>query len=244
MKNFIKKFFRFKNLETCVTNLILLVLVLGVFFLAFAGNIKSVYLSENNINAIYLGNTKNNNVSLMINVYWGTEYIKPILDVLKEENVKATFFVGGTWANSNSEVLKEIYTNGHEIANHGYYHKDHKYLSQSRNQEEIYITHKLVKSLIDYDMSLFAPPSGSYNEQTLEVANNLGYKTIMWSKDTIDWRDKDANLVFERATKNAKNGYLILMHPTSHTLKALKDIISFYKTNGFNLTTVSETISE
>ncbi len=229
------------NFEMHITNLILLVIVVGMFFLAFTGNIKSVF-KTNSLEAIYRGNTKNNNVSLMINVYWGTEYIEPILEVLEQENVKVTFFVGGTWVSSNTQLLKNIYSKGHEIANHGYYHKDHKLLSNERNQEEIYITHKLVKELIGVDMNLFAPPSGSYNQATLQIASNLGYQTIMWSKDTIDWRDKDSEICYSRAIKNAKNGDLILMHPTEHTLKALPNIIKYYKENGFNLTTVSENI--
>lgn len=232
-----------KSLETAMTNAILLTLIVGMFFLAFTGSVKSVFSNKNNIEAIYKGNSEKNNVCLMINVYWGTGYIKPMLEILKNENVKTTFFVGGTWANSNSEVLQQIFDDGHEIANHGYYHKDHKYLSYERNQEEIYITHKLIKELIGVEMNLFAPPSGSYNSQTLSIASSLGYKTIMWTKDTIDWRDKDSNLIFNRATKNAKNGDLILMHPTQNTLEALSNIIKFYKDNGFNLTTVSETIS-
>ena len=215
-----------------------------MFFLAFTGSVKSVFSNKSEVQAYYSGNTQKNNVSLMNNVYLGTDYIEPMLEVLKNENVNTTFFVGGTWASSNSEVLKKIFDDGHEIANHGYYHKDHKYLSDERNQEEIYITHKLVKELIGVDMTLFAPPSGSYNTQTLLIASNLGYKTIMWTKDTIDWRDKDSNLAFTRATKNAKNGDLILMHPTAHTLEALPQIIKFYKENGFNLTTVSEAIAE
>lgn len=239
------KRFRFKkSLEAYITNTILITLIVGMFFLAFTGSVKSVFLNKNNIEAIYMGNSEKNNVSLMINVYWGTEFVEPMLEVLKNENVKATFFVGGTWASKNVEILKKIVEDGHEIANHGYYHKDHKYLSDERNQEEIYITHKLIKELVDVEMNLFAPPSGSYNTKTLEIANNLGYKTIMWTKDTIDWRDKDCELTISRATKNPKNGDLILMHPTEHTLKALPEIIKFYKEKGFNLTTVSETIAD
>ena len=230
------------SLEMYVTNLIIITLVIGMFFLAFTSNIKSVF-KANGVNAIYRGSSENNNISLMINVYWGTEFIEPMLKVLKDEDVKATFFVGGCWVAKNSDILEKIYNDGHEIGNHGYYHKDHKYLSLERNQEEIYINHKLVKEIINIDMTLFAPPSGSYNNNTLSIANNLGYKTIMWSKDTIDWRDKDSELVYSRATKNAKPGELILMHPTEHTLKALPNIIKYYKDNNFNLVTVSENIN-
>ena len=87
------------------------------------------------------------------------------------------------------------------------------------------------------------PPSGSYGLQTLEAAEFLGYTTIMWSKDTIDWRDKDSNLIYKRATKNMQNGDIILMHPTECTKLALSDIILEYQKNGFSLVTVSQNIA-
>lgn len=190
----------------------------------------------------YNGNKQNNNISLMINVYWGTEYLESMLSSLKAENVKTTFFVGGCWVAKNNENLIKILSDGHEIANHGYNHKDHSKLSAKQNKEEIYACGELVEALTGVKMNLFAPPSGSFNNTTLTVASSLGYKTIMWSKDTIDWRDKDENLIFSRATKNAENGDLILMHPTEKTAAALPKIIKTLKEKGFNLTTVSENI--
>ena len=70
-------------------------------------------------------------------------------------------------------------------------------------------------------MNLFAPPSGSFNKSTLDACKELGYSVIMWSKDTIDWRDKDANLIYTRATNNISGGDFILAHPTEYTLKSL-----------------------
>jgi peptidoglycan/xylan/chitin deacetylase (PgdA/CDA1 family) len=223
------------------SNFVIVLIIISVFLVTTTLDSTSLASGEG-YSAIYRGDPNNNNVSLMINVYWGTEFLEPMLEVLEQEGVKVTFFVGGTWASSNSEILQNIYNAGHEIANHGYYHKDHTRISKERNREEIYITHELVKALINYEMDLFAPPSGAFNATTLEVAEELAYKTIMWSKDTIDWRDKNSDLVFNRATKNPQNGDLILMHPTQHTLNALLNIINFYKENNFNLTTVSNTI--
>lgn len=194
--------------------------------------------------AIYSGNANNKNVSLMINVYWGTEYIEPMLEILKEENVQATFFVGGQWVSKNNDLLTKITAYGNELGNHGYFHKEHSKLNEIQNQDEIFANHQLVKEITGIDMTLFAPPSGDYNDLTLEVAGNLGYKTIMWSKDTIDWRDKDSTLIYQRTTKNPKNGDLILMHPTEKTLASLRDIISFYKSEGFNIVTVSKNIAD
>jgi len=166
-----------------------------------------------------------------------------MLKALADEKVHVTFFAGGSWAAANDPYVIKIRDAGHEIGSHGYYHKDHKLISETRNKEEIFITHKLIESIAGVSMTLFAPPSGSFGKTTVRVASNLGYKTIMWSKDTIDWRDKDAELVYSRATKNLKNGDFILMHPTAHTLEALPRIIKTIKEQGFKIATVSETIA-
>ena len=91
-------------------------------------------------------------------------------------------------------------------------------------------------------MNLFAPPSGAYNSTTIDVADELGYKTIMWSKDTIDWRDKDTDIIFQRATNNVTGGDLILMHPTEATLEALPKILDYYRSNNLTVCTVSQNI--
>jgi len=180
----------------------------------------------------------------MINVYWGTEYLDDILKILKDNGIKTTFFIGGTWASKENDILKKIIADGHEIGNHGYYHKEHEHLSYERNREEIEICHKLVASITGVEMNLFAPPGGSFSQTTLSVAQSLGYKTIMWSRDTIDWRDKDANLIYERATKDLKGGDLVLMHPTKCTLEALPSIINYITAHNLSATTVSECIAE
>jgi peptidoglycan/xylan/chitin deacetylase (PgdA/CDA1 family) len=194
------------------------------------------------ITAIYNGNRQNPNVSLMFNVYENTKVVEEILIVLKEHNVKATFFVGGCWADDNGDTLNKIIADGNEIANHGYFHKDHKKLSYDKNYEEISLTGVIVKALCGTQPTLFAPPSGSFSENTLRAADSLGYKVIMWSKDTIDWRDKDADLVYKRATKNVTNGDLILMHPKEHTLLALPKILEYYNSIGLKVVTVSENL--
>ena len=190
----------------------------------------------------YNGDTTKNDVTLMINVYWGTEYLDDMLEILNNYNVKTTFFIGGTWAVLNEDYLTKIYESGHELANHGYHHKDHDKLDEAGNLNEISTTHKIVKELTGVEMDLFAPPSGAYDSLTVTCAEQLGYHTIMWTRDTIDWRDHDSNLIYSRAVKNAKGGDLILMHPTEATVEALPRIIEFFQANNFNLTTVSENI--
>lgn len=189
---------------------------------------------------IYAGNETTNKVALMINVYWGTEFIDDILETLDEYNAKATFFVGTTWVEDYPAILRKIYDSGHEIGNHGSHHKEHGSLGYKVNYQEIDDCTTAVLRVTSKQMTLFAPPGGSYNSDTVKAAKDLGYKIILWTKDTIDWRDKDSNLVFNRATDGVVGGDLILAHPTSHTVKALPLILEYYKLNGLNATTVSD----
>ena len=162
-----------------------------------------------------------------------------MLEVVNKYNVKTTFFVGGQWVEKEPEMLSKIVSSGHEIANHGYFHKDQEYLDYNQNYQEIKVNHELVKTMTGVTMNLFAPPSGSFNKSTIKACFDLGYQTIMWTKDTIDWRDKDANLIYSRATNKLKGGDLILAHPTQSTLSALPLILEYFKLNNFEATTVS-----
>ena len=223
-----------------ITNSIIGAILISLIVVAipFTTQVKT----STNPNVIYNGNTAENKVCFMVNVYWGNEYIEDMLDVFDLYNVKTTFFVGGSWFAKNVDLAKEIYSRGHEIGNHGYNHKDHDKLTYQQNYDEIYKTHLLVSANLGIEMNLFAPPSGAFNDTTIDVATKLNYKTIMWSHDTIDWRDKNTDLIIKRATKNLSNGDLILMHPTKNTLDALSSILAYAENNGFTPTTVSQVI--
>lgn len=192
--------------------------------------------------AVYRGSADNPYVSLMFNVYWGTEYIDGILEVLDAYDVKTTFFIGGSWAAKNNSAVKKIAAAGHEIGSHGYNHKDAEQLSYERNLDEMVPAEKLLEELTGQQISLFAPPSGSVGDAMFTAAEELGYSVIMWSRDTVDWRDKNPDLVFTRATSDIRNGELILMHPTAHTLEALPRILDSYTSSGFKTVPVGVNI--
>jgi probable sporulation protein (polysaccharide deacetylase family) len=232
---------RLKLFRNVFANLLIAVMLIVLMGVSYFGGVLNVF-SSGDYTVYYHGLLENKSVSLMINVYWGDEYLEPMLDILKEHEVKTTFFVGGMWASKNNEMLKRMIEDGHELGNHGFYHKDHKTLSLEKNQEEIYNTHQLIKSITGVEMKLFAPPSGAFSQTTLNVAKNLGYHTVMWTKDTIDWKEKNSQVIFNRAVKNASGGDLILMHPTEATLATLEKIIEYFKDKSLNLTTVSKNI--
>jgi len=230
-----------KTLITLVTNLCLTIMVSVVFLLGFTGeSVVSIYGGKTS--AIYRGNVNEKRISLMFNVYENTENVNAIIDILEGYGVHATFFVGGCWADDNEETLKRIVSSGNEMANHGYFHKDHKNLSYEGNIKEIKNTNVIVESLSGVAPKLFAPPSGSYSDVTLSAAADLGMPVIMWTKDTIDWRDKDEEKLFSRATKNLSGGDLILMHPKDQSVRVLPRIIEYAMSGGFAVVTVSENL--
>ncbi len=231
--------FRKYIVNLCILGLVVIIGFAVAFGITLSKGSQQASTSQG---AIYQGDTSSNKISLMINVYWGTEYIGDMLDTLDEKGVKATFFVGGVWAADNQELLVSMVERGHEIANHAYSHKDHDKMTAESCKKEISTTHNLVKSITGVEMNLFAPPSGAYNSQTVECAKELGYKTIMWTRDTIDWRDQNTDLIYNRAIDKAKGGDLILMHPTECTRDALGKIIDTLQSQGFELVTVSDNL--
>lgn len=224
-----------------VANVVLVTIILLVTLVVFGGGVTSVF-NKNGYEPIYRGNGENC-VSLMINVYWGNEYIEEMLQILAKHDVKCTFFVGGSWVAKYPELLQAIVDGGHEVGNHGYYHKQHSKLTYQQNCDEITVCNQVVFSQIGITPTLFMPPSGDFGDQTVEASKDCGMKMIMWSRDTIDWRDKDESVIFERCTKNIRSGELILMHPTLCTKNVLERVITNLKGNGFSLVTVGQNIS-
>ncbi len=191
----------------------------------------------------YKGNVDKKVVAFACNVDWGNEYIEPMLKVFKDNNIKISFFVTGKWAEKNPEMLKIIFENGHEIGNHGYNHIDYDKLSYEQNTEEISKTHIIIKNVLNYESKLFAPPSGAYNDNTIRAAKDLDYDIIMWSIDTIDWRDDSyKDIIIKRVTDKIHNSAIVLMHPTEETLKALPEIILHLNNNGYKIGKVGDII--
>ncbi len=224
------------------SHVVLSVLVLSVGALCLSPSAEEIVASGEQTQLYYQAGEEGKGVSLMFNVYWGTEEVYRILDTLKAHDAKATFFIGGSWADDNVQCLRDIYADGHEIGNHGYFHKDHAKLNEGQNRQEISSCNRFIELSIGEAPTLFAPPSGAYGEKTLSACKSLQMKTILWSKDTIDWRDKDAAVIYKRATKDVKKGDFILMHPMRETADALDDVLKYYQAQSLSAVTVSENL--
>lgn len=202
-----------------------------------------VSLNDLGAQPIYRGNPAKPMVSLMINVAWGNEYIRPMLDILDAEKVKVTFFLDGSWLSKNKELAVEMLKRGHEVENHAYSHPDMSKLSRARAAAEIEKTRKLLKDSLGVTNTWFAPPSGDFNQQTVEIAASLGLKTVLWTLDTVDWRNPSPDSVIAKITSRAEPGTLVLMHPTASSSQALRGMIRGIRAKGLQLGTVSQTLS-
>lgn len=228
---------------TAVTNCIIILIVVAVSFVGFYGG-NAAAVSFESANLYYGGSEENGQVCLMFNVYENTENVLEILDILDEYGAKATFFLGGSWADDNVDCVREIFRRGHELGSHGYFHKDHASMTYEQNIEEISPSVKLIEMICGTEVTLFAPPSGAFGQDTLTACETLGLKVIMWSRDTIDWRDNDVNLIVNRATNELKAGEFILMHPKDQTVAALPEILTYISGNGLTASTISQNLGE
>lgn len=183
-------------------------------------------------------------VSLLINVAWGNEYLQDMLAVLKKEHVKATFFLEGRWTKNNPELAKMIAEEGHEIGNHSYTHPNMQTLSTQATREEMRKTNEVIETVIGKKIKWFAPPSGSFRDETVALAAEQGMGTVMWSVDTIDWQKPSPDVLKQRVMSKLHPGAFILMHPTDSTAKSLESLIINIKSKDLHVVTVSEAVDE
>lgn len=225
-----------------IVNIALCAIIASISIVGFVGGEAAEVTSDGE--NLYYKSEAGKGVSLMFNVYQNTRNVEAIMGILDEYSAKATFFLGGCWADDNIDCVRQIAERGHEVASHGYFHKDHSKMTYEQNLAEIRPSVKLVNAILGKEITLFAPPSGAFNDSTVTAAASLGLKTIMWSRDTIDWRDGDVALITSRATKNLQTGEFVLMHPMDVTVKALPQILGYIRENGLTAVTVSYNLGE
>jgi len=190
--------------------------------------------------AYYRGPADLPRMSLMINVDWGDEFIPPMLETLARYGVRATWFPTGKWVTKSPELARQIAAAGHELGNHGGWHGMASRMSEAELRRLITEGEQAIVEVAGHKPTLFAPPSGDLNDRTVAVAESLGYRTIMWTLDTIDWQRPKPAVIVQRVAGRAQNGALVLMHPTAPTAEALPRMIEELQAKGFTLVTVSE----
>lgn len=172
--------------------------------------------------------------------------IEKILDTLKAEEVPAAFFVLENLVERNTDLVKRMAEEGHTVCNHTAKHKDMtKVTSKEDFAAELTAMENIYKEKTGCDMAkYYRPPEGKLSEQNLAWADELGYKTIMWSYAYADW-DNDKQMSPEKATakllEGTHNGEVLLLHPTSSTnAQILGDLIKEWKSMGYRFGTLDE----
>ncbi len=223
---------------------VFLVLVI-VISLAFVSIIKErMEMAKETLLPIYGTDDDNMRISLTINCAWGADDIPDILDILDREQIKATFFVLGIWAEKNPEMLKLIHDRGHEIGNHSYSHKLPSRITVKQMEEEIDKANDAIEKIVGYRPVLYRAPSGDHTEELLKLTQRKGLYTIKWTVDSIDWKDSmTAQNIIDRVTGRTRSGSILLFHnDTKHTKDVLPVIIRHLKNEGYVFVKVSELI--
>jgi probable sporulation protein (polysaccharide deacetylase family) len=229
-------FFDWGNIRTKLFIMLVIAVILLTGGVLFSNNGEPVFYNQ----PVYQGSSRFKEVALTVNVYWGEEYISQMLDIMRRNDVKATFFLGGIWVKKNPELAARIAGEGHEIGSHGYSHPHPDQLSRSENLKEIQKAEDVIYQATGVKPTLFAPPYGERGPAVLQAADEAAYTTILWSIDTIDWQLPPPEVIVQRVVSRSHNGAIVLMHPTAPTVKALPEIIQKLKEKGYHLETVSK----
>jgi len=197
-------------------------------------------------NAYYTGSQDEKKVYLTFDVGYEAGYTNSILDTLKEQNVKAAFFIVGNFFDSDAATVKRMHDEGHIVANHTLTHPDMSKMSTFEDfKKQILPNEKKCRNITGEEMKkYYRPPQGIYNTQNLQDAQNLGYKTIFWSVAYVDWK-QDSQPSHESAMatlrKRIHNGAIILLHSTSKTnMEILGDFITELKDQGYTFCSLDE----
>ena len=174
---------------------------------------------------------------------WGTEYTDAILSALKNSSVRATFFMVEFWAEKYPGFVKKIDESGCEIGTHSSTHSYMSKLNAEGIKAELSTSSQAIKDVTGKEVELFRPPYGDYDDELIKTASELGYYTIQWDVDSLDWKDVSASDIAMRVINGVKNGSIILMHNNGlHTAEAVPVILETLKNRGYSFVPVGELI--
>lgn len=209
---------------------------------------KAIYASLDMNQAVFSKGTKNQKViALSFDDGPHPKYTIEILDILKEYDIKATFFVLGVHAEKYPHIIKRQVREGHEIGNHSYSHIDMRRATKKEIREEFEKTQEIIYSIANVRPKVFRPPYGNYNKEVVEIITSNDIPIVLWTfyQDSKDWSNPGVDSIIETTLSKVQNGDIILFHDyvyknESHTVKALKTIIPKLIEEGYEFVTVSE----
>ena len=235
------------NKQKIYTYLVSVITVVILFCIAGTLGEKNETIPTASVNnkllPIYNVQTDTNKVALTMNCAWNADDIDQILEVLKQNNVKITFFLVGEWIDKFPEAVKKIYEDGHEIASHSNTHPHVNNLTYEENIEEIEKSNDKIEKITGQRTKIYRAPYGEYNNTVIKATQDKGYYTIQWSLDTLDYTGLTGDEMWNRIQDKLKAGDIILSHNgTKHTADSLDMLIKNIKQKGFELVKVTDLI--
>ena len=195
-------------------------------------------------NGYCLGNKDSKKVYLTFDEGYEAGYTEKILAVLKENDVKATFFITAHYVNTKPELVQKMIDEGHIIGNHTVNHKSMPDLDNNTIKKEVMDLHTAIYEKYKYEMKYIRPPKGEYSQRTVAFTNTLGYKTVMWSFAYDDWNENKQgreSYAKEKILNNVHNGAIILLHGNSKdNTNVLDECIKEVKKMGYEFKSLDE----
>jgi len=196
--------------------------------------------------AAYLGDPGEKVMYLTFDAGYENGCTERILDVLKEQEISAAFFLVGNYIQRNADLVRRMVEEGHTVANHTMHHPDMSAIGEKEAfARELQDLETLFRDTTGQDLpKYYRPPRGIYSEENLRMAKELGYKTVFWSLAYVDWNN-DAQPTREQAfaklLPRTHNGAVVLLHSTSRTnAEILEELIGKWKDMGYRFGTVEE----
>ena len=235
------------NKQKIYTYLVSIITVVILFYIAGTLGNKNEAIQTSSQNdkllPIYNVQTEQKKVAFTMNCAWNADDIDKILEVLKQNNTKITFFMVGDWIDKFPEAVKKIYEAGHEIASHSNTHPHSNNLTYEENIEEIEKSNDKIERITGQRTKIYRAPYGEYNNTVIKAAQDKGYYTIQWSLDTLDYTGLTGDEMWNRIQDKLKAGDIILSHNgTKHTQDSLDMLIKNIKQKGFEVVRVSDLI--
>lgn len=185
-------------------------------------------------NVITNGDTAVKNISLTFDDAPNQDDTEKLLNILKEHNTKASFFmIGENMKESNVAVVKRTFDEGHLVLNHSFSHPRMTDLNASGMDSQLNHAAERIEAITGSYPVLFRPPYGSINSLVADTTNDHNMTTVLWSLDSLDWAFKDPEPIIQIVTTNIHSGDIILMHCNSSTVASLPTIIKTLKEQGY-----------
>ncbi|MGE5582487.1 MAG: polysaccharide deacetylase family protein [Bacillota bacterium] len=184
-------------------------------------------------------------ICLTFDISWGQNTLPLVLSVLQENQVRATFFLSGPWAVRHPVEAKTIIDGGHEIASHGDRHINLSQYPREVVVENISKSYQDLLSVAGRVAPFFRPPNGDYDDVVIDTARELGFETVIWAVDSLDWKNPGPDYMVNRVLRRAFSGAIILCHASDSSKEihiALPGIIKGLREKGYKLVTLSQLI--